>query len=218
MAPGTRSKFGARSFGSKCTVLKKVLVTWLGLFAAPAVIWRPTVIRRPVNYALLSPPLVTPLTGKTTWFKTIGTEKRRTRVLHCGGRCENIFPKLAQRHCDWSSWMCLGEAFHLQHQGPKNHCWTEQNFLQPRCHPIRRPIIWRKMEPQHNQWQSLCLIANIAAHYILQPIVGVRSEAELFRKLIDDIVWITASEVSKEHIRQMLTSAFAYSGLELTFR
>jgi len=54
--PGTRSKFGARSFGSKCTVLKKVLVTWLGLFAAPAIIWRPTVIRRPVNYALLSPP------------------------------------------------------------------------------------------------------------------------------------------------------------------
>ena len=39
MAPGARSKFGApcsnlRSFGSKYTLLKKVLVTLLGLFGA----------------------------------------------------------------------------------------------------------------------------------------------------------------------------------------
>ena len=44
MAPGSRSKCGApcpklRSFGSKCTALKKVLVTLLWLFGAPAVIW-----------------------------------------------------------------------------------------------------------------------------------------------------------------------------------
>ena len=37
-----------RSSGSKCTVLKKVLVTLLGLFGAPAV------IRRSGNCALLS--------------------------------------------------------------------------------------------------------------------------------------------------------------------
>ena len=40
MAPGARSKFGAPMFEfevvrSKCTVLKKVLVTFLGLFSAP---------------------------------------------------------------------------------------------------------------------------------------------------------------------------------------
>jgi len=40
MAPGARSKFGApmfepEVFGSKCTVLRKVLVTLLGLFGAP---------------------------------------------------------------------------------------------------------------------------------------------------------------------------------------
>ena len=40
MTPGARSKFGApcsrlRSFGSKCTVLKKELVTLLELFGAP---------------------------------------------------------------------------------------------------------------------------------------------------------------------------------------
>ena len=46
MAPEARSKFGApcsnlRFFGTKCTVLKKLLVTLLGLFGALAVIRRP---------------------------------------------------------------------------------------------------------------------------------------------------------------------------------
>jgi len=44
MAPGARSKFGPpcsqlRSFGSKCTVFNKIIVTVLGLFGAPAVAW-----------------------------------------------------------------------------------------------------------------------------------------------------------------------------------
>ena len=43
-----------RSFGTKCTVLKEVLVTLLGLFGAPIG------IRRPGNCAPL-PPVVTPL-------------------------------------------------------------------------------------------------------------------------------------------------------------
>ena len=37
-------------------------------------------------------------------------------------------------------------------------------------------------------------------------------------KNIDDIIWISASEISNERIRQALTSAFENSGLELTFR
>ena len=44
------------------------------------------------------------------------------------------------------------------------------------------------------------------------------NEAELFRRFIDDIIWISASEISNERIRQALTSAFENSGLELTFR
>jgi len=46
----------------------------------------------------------------------------------------------------------------------------------------------------------------------------VLREAALFRRFIDDIIWIATSKLSKEIIRQALTSAFANSGLELTFR
>ena len=51
-------------------------------------------------------------------------------------------------------------------------------------------------------------LANITVHYILQPIADVLNEAELFRRFINDIIWISASEISNEHIRQALTSAF----------
>ena len=54
-----------RSFGSKCTVLKKVFVTLLGLYGAHIV------IRRPGNCAPLAP-LVTPLRSKgafSLWCK-----------------------------------------------------------------------------------------------------------------------------------------------------
>ena len=43
-------------------------------------------------------------------------------------------------------------------------------------------------------------LANIAVHYILQPIADVLNEAELFRRFIDDIIWISASEISNERI------------------
>ena len=39
-------------------------------------------------------------------------------------------------------------------------------------------------------------LANIAVHYILQPIADVLNEAELFRRFIDGIIWISASEIS----------------------
>jgi len=47
------------SFGSKFTVLKKVLVTFWGLFGALAVIRRPILTRHPENCAPLAP-LATP--------------------------------------------------------------------------------------------------------------------------------------------------------------
>ena len=59
-------------------------------------------------------------------------------------------------------------------------------------------------------------MANIAVHYILQPITAVLREAERFRRFINDIIWIATSESSNESIRQALASAFANSGLELT--
>jgi len=61
-------------------------------------------------------------------------------------------------------------------------------------------------------------LANIAVHYILQPIAGGLREAALFRRFIDDVIWIATSKLSNENIRQALTSAFSNSGLELTFR
>ena len=61
-------------------------------------------------------------------------------------------------------------------------------------------------------------LANIAVHYILQPIADVLNEAEPFRRFIDDIIWISASDASNERIPQALTSAFENSGMELTFR
>ena len=42
-------------------------------------------------------------------------------------------------------------------------------------------------------------LANIAVHYILQPIADVLNEAELFRRFIDDIIWISFVEQPSCH-------------------
>ena len=48
-------------------------------------------------------------------------------------------------------------------------------------------------------------LANIGVHHILQPIADVLNEAEHFHRFIDDKIWISASEISNERIRQALT-------------
>ena len=48
--------------------------------------------------------------------------------------------------------------------------------------------------------------------------LNVLNEAELFRRLIDDMSWISASKLLNGRIRQALASAFANSSLELTLR
>jgi len=48
-------------------------------------------------------------------------------------------------------------------------------------------------------------LANIAVHNILQTIADVQNEAERFRRFIDDIIWISTSEILNERIRQALT-------------
>ena len=55
-------------------------------------------------------------------------------------------------------------------------------------------------------------------HYVLQLIAGVIRKAKLFHRFIDGIIWIATSVSSNKCIRQALTSAFANSNLELTFR
>ena len=53
------------SFESKFIALKKVLVTFVGLFGAPAMIWRPVLTRHPGNCAPFAPTRYAPAT--TTW-------------------------------------------------------------------------------------------------------------------------------------------------------
>jgi len=113
--------------------------------------------------------------------------------------------------------MCVGEAFQLQHQCKKNHCQTEQNLPEQCCRPIWRPVINQKNGIITCDKHSVSL-ANIAVHYILQPMDAVIYKAELFHRVMDDTIWIARSESSHENIRQAVTSAFADSGLELTFR
>jgi len=84
-------------------------------------------------------------------------------------------------------------------------------------HPTWRPVVYPKNGIVTGDNHSVSL-ANIAEHYTLQPIAGVLREAALFRRFIDGIIWIVTSKLSNENIRQALNSAFANSGLELTFR
>jgi len=44
--------------------------------------------------------------------------KAKTIYLHYGSKCDSTLPKLVQRHCYKSSWKCIRDAFHLQHQNP----------------------------------------------------------------------------------------------------
>jgi len=60
-------------------------------------------------------------------------------------------------------------------------------------------------------------LANIAVHYILQTTANMLIETEIFHRFLGDIIWISASERSNEHIQQALTSPLANSGLELRF-
>jgi len=100
--------------------------------------------------------------------------------------------------------MCIVEAFRLQRRGPQSHRRTEQNLPEHCDHPIWRPTVHTKNGIITSDNHSVSL-ANIAVHNILQPIADVQNEAERFRRFIDDIIWISASEISNERIRQALT-------------
>ena len=61
-------------------------------------------------------------------------------------------------------------------------------------------------------------IANITLHFILLPIATTLSKAELFKRYIDDIVWLSYNLDTTNHIRDALTTAFDNASLEVTFR
>jgi len=82
--------------------------------------------------------------------------------------------------------------------------------------------IWRYTAFQ-NSWTlpgDTCFVslANTAVRWILLSITGVFKCGRTFRGFSDDRIWITASKISNERIRQALFQAFANSSLELTFR
>ena len=47
-------------------------------------------------------------------------------------------------------------------------------------------------------------LANITVHYVLQPIADILEQTEVFRRFIDDVVWITDSESTNIGIRSAL--------------
>jgi len=116
--------------------------------------------------------------------------------------------------------MCPGEVFHLQRQCQQTHklivelgtICLSNIFTQygNQFHTKKNGI---KTGGNHS-----VSLANINVRYILQLTADLLSEAELFRRFVNDITWITASETSNGGIRPALTSVFAHSDLELTFR
>ena len=61
-------------------------------------------------------------------------------------------------------------------------------------------------------------IANITLHHVLLPISSKLNDAILFKRYIDDIIWISSTEELTTDIQTQLTDTFLQSGLNLTFR
>ena len=61
-------------------------------------------------------------------------------------------------------------------------------------------------------------IANITLHYILLPTADILNKAVIFKRYIDDIMWISSTEVLTEHIEEELRTTFERNGLKLLFR
>jgi len=59
-------------------------------------------------------------------------------------------------------------------------------------------------------------LANITAHYVLEPYSLVIEKAEIFRRFIDDIVCLSFGSENTKDIRDTLETAFTSASLELT--
>nr|CAB3263300.1 uncharacterized protein LOC108950347 [Phallusia mammillata] len=61
-------------------------------------------------------------------------------------------------------------------------------------------------------------VANITAHYIIKQEVGAVGETELFRRYIDDIVWLSYGKTRTLAVERAIRDRFALNNLEITFR
>ena len=136
--------------------------------------------------------------------------KTKASVLHCGGRCKCTSPKLVQRHGNksiWNvHWCSIPTSTPMRKKSLSN--WTKfaKTMLSPNmetsCIPKKRYF---------NRWQPLGLIGKHCCTLHPTAYCWGTTWSSTFPR-------IATSKLSNENIRQALTSAFANSGLELTFR
>ena len=61
-------------------------------------------------------------------------------------------------------------------------------------------------------------IANIALHYIIKNITEINEKTKIFRRFIDDIIFITKDNQDSETITSKLTEEFGKYNMTLTYR
>ena len=61
-------------------------------------------------------------------------------------------------------------------------------------------------------------LANIALHYLILPISSTINQSVLFKRLIDDIIWLSYGLDTATKIKQALICEFQKYGMELSFR
>lgn len=59
-------------------------------------------------------------------------------------------------------------------------------------------------------------IANITLHHIILPIAELLNQAELFKRYIDDIIWISRTKDLTDEIVKTISDTFNSAGLKLT--
>ena len=61
-------------------------------------------------------------------------------------------------------------------------------------------------------------IANISLHFIIRPISKILNKAVIFKRYIDDIIWITNAQQTNLLIQDSLSTTFKNNGLKLSFQ
>ena len=61
-------------------------------------------------------------------------------------------------------------------------------------------------------------LANITLHFVILRISKTLHTAELFKRFIDDIVWLSYDTDRTNKIKNVLTKCFSKHGMEITFR
>ena len=61
-------------------------------------------------------------------------------------------------------------------------------------------------------------LANISMHFIMLKISNILNQAQLFKRFIDDVIWLSHGNALTEKIEQALTNTCMEYELKLTFR